>query len=56
MKVTLSKIKENSTENHQQGEEPRTQINSLEHKEEIGIQPEPEKKKRRKNNLKKWIV
>ena len=56
MKVTLSKIKQNSTGNHQQGKEPRIQINSLEHKEEIGIQPEQEKKERRKNNLKKWIV
>ena len=35
--------KENSTGNHSLGEEVRDQINNLEHKEEINIQPEQQK-------------
>ena len=40
MKVTLSEIKKNIQGTISGGEEARIQINDLEHKEEISIQPE----------------
>ena len=40
MKVTLSEIKKNLQGTTNEGEEPRIQINNLEHKEEINNQPE----------------
>ena len=43
MKVALCEIKKNLQETNSDGEETRTQINSLEQKEEINIQPEQNK-------------
>ena len=40
MKDTLSEIKKNLQGTNTEGEEARVQINDLEHKEEISIQPE----------------
>ena len=40
MKVTLSEIKTNPQGTNSKGKEARIQINDLEHKEEINIQPE----------------
>ena len=40
MKATLSEIKKNPQGNNSEGKETGTQINSLEQKEEINIQPE----------------
>ena len=40
MKVTQSEIKENVQAANSEGKETRTQINDLEQKEEISIQPE----------------
>ena len=40
MKVTLSEIKENLQGTNSEGKETRTQVNDLEQKEEINIQPE----------------
>ena len=40
MKATLSKIKKNPQGTNSEGKEARVQINSLDHKEEINIQPE----------------
>ena len=40
MKATLSEIKKNLQGINSEGEEARMQINDLEHKEEIGTQPE----------------
>ena len=40
MKATQSEIKENVLWTSSEGKETRTQINSLEQKEEINIQPE----------------
>ena len=40
MKVTISEIKKNLQETNSEGKETRTQINDLEHKEEINIQPQ----------------
>ena len=40
MKATLSEIKKNPQETNSEGKEARIQINDLEHKEEINIQPE----------------
>ena len=40
IKVTLSEIKKNPQRNNSEGEEDRIQINDLERKEEINIQPE----------------
>ena len=45
MKVT-SKIKKNLQGTNSGGDEPRIQINDLEHKEEISIQPEQQEEKR----------
>ena len=39
MKITLSEIKKNLQGINSKGEEARIQINNLEHKEEITIQP-----------------
>ena len=44
MKVTLSEIKKNLQGANSEGEESRIQINHLEHKEEIRIQPNSKKK------------
>ena len=46
MKVTLSEIKKNLQETNSGGDEARIQINDLEHKEEISIQPEQQEEKR----------
>ena len=46
MKVTLSKIKKNLQETNSEGKEARIQINDLEHREEINIQPEHKEQKR----------
>ena len=40
MKATLSEIKKNPQETNSEGKGARIQINDLEHKEEINIQPE----------------
>ena len=40
VKVMKSEIKENVQGTNSEGKETRTQINDLEHKEEINIQPE----------------
>ena len=40
MKVTLSKIKKNLQRTNCEGKEARIQINDLEHKEEINVQPQ----------------
>ena len=45
MKVTLSEIKKNLQGTNSGGEEGRIQINDLEHKEEISIQPEQQEEK-----------
>ena len=41
MKVTLSEIEKNPQGTNSEGKEVGIQINDLEHKEEINIQPEP---------------
>ena len=46
MKFILSEIKKNLQGTNNGGEEARIQINDLEHKEEISIQPEQQKEKR----------
>ena len=46
MKVTLSQIKKNLQGTNSDRKETRTQINSLEKKEEINIQPEENKETR----------
>ena len=46
MKATQSEIKENVQGTKSEGKETRTQINSLEQKEEINIQPEQNKETR----------
>ena len=46
MKVTLSEIKENLQGTNSGGDKARIQINDLEHKEELGIQPEQQEEKR----------
>ena len=40
MKAMLSEIKENVQGTNSEGKDARIQINNLEHKEEINIQPE----------------
>ena len=50
MKVTLSGIKKNLQGTNSGGDEARTQINHLEHKEEIRIQPEQKEETRIQNN------
>ena len=51
MKATLSEIKKNLQGINSEGEEARMQINDLEHKEEINIQPEQKEETRIQ---KKW--
>ena len=46
MKVTLSEIKKNLQGTNSEGKETRTQINNLDQKEEINIQPEQNEKTR----------
>ena len=46
MKTTLSEIKKSLWETISRGEEARIQINNLEHKEEINIQPEQQEETR----------
>ena len=43
MKVTLCEIKKNLQGTNSEGKEDGIQINNLEHKEEINIQPEQQK-------------
>ena len=51
MKAMLSEIKENVQGTNSDGKETRTQINNLEQKEEINIQPEQNEETRIQ---KKW--
>ena len=44
--VTLIEIKKNLQETNNGGDEAKIQINDLEHKEEISIQPEQQEEKR----------
>ena len=46
MKVTLSEIKKNLQGTNSEGKEARIQINNLEHKEVINIQPEQKEETR----------
>ena len=46
MKAVLNKIKENIQGTTNEGKETKTQINSLEQREEISIQPEQQEEKR----------
>ena len=46
MKVTLSEIRKNLQETNNEGDDAKIQINNLEHKEEISIQPEQQEEKR----------
>ena len=48
MKATLSAIKKNLQGTNSGGKEAGTQINDLEHKEEINIQPEQQEEKRKR--------
>ena len=50
MKVTLSEIKKNLQETNSEGKEARIQINDLEHREEINIQPEQKEETRIQKN------
>ena len=50
MKATLSEIKKNPRGTNSEGKETRVQINDLEHKEEINIQPEQKEKARIQTN------
>ena len=50
MKATLSEIKKNPQETNSEGKEARIQINDLEHKEEINIQPEQNEETRIQKN------
>ena len=52
MKFTLSEIKKNLQGINSEEKEAGIQINYLEHKEEINIQPESKKKKELKNKTK----
>ena len=46
MKVTLSEIRKNLQGITSAGDEARIQINNLEHKEELSIQPEQQEEKK----------
>ena len=46
MKVTLSEIKKNLYRTNRGKDEAENQINDLEHKEEISIQPEQQEEKK----------
>ena len=50
MKVTLSEIKKNLHGTNSGGEEAKIQVNDLEHKKEINIQPEEKKETRLQKN------
>ena len=50
MKGILSEMKKNIQRSNSEGEETGTQINALEQKEEINIQPEPSEQIRIQNN------
>ena len=50
LKAILSEIKENVQGTNSEGKETGTQINGLEHKQEINIQPEQNKNKRIQKN------
>ena len=50
MKVTLREIKKNLQGTNSEGKEARIQINDLEHKEEINIQPEQKEETRIQKN------
>ena len=50
MKATLSEIKKNPQGTNSEGKETGVQINDLEHKEEISIQPEQQKETRIQKN------
>ena len=50
MKVTLREIKKNKQGTNREGKEARNQINDLEYKEEINIQPEQKDETRIKKN------
>ena len=50
MKATQSEIRENIQGINSEGDETRTQINDLEQKEEISIQPEQNKETRMQKN------
>ena len=50
MKVTLSEIKQNPQGTNSGGKEARIQINDLEHREEINIQPEQKEETRIQKN------
>ena len=56
MKVTLNKIKKNLQEINSEGKETSTQINDLEQKEKITIQPEQNKKQEFKKMAWKMAV
>ena len=48
MKVALSEIKKTLQGTNSEGDDSRIQINNLEHKEEISIQPEQQQKRLKK--------
>ena len=57
VKAMRSEIKENVQGTNSEGTETRTQINSLEQKEEINIQPEQNEEARiQKNEERPWLV
>ena len=53
MKAMLSEIKENVQGTNSEGKETRTEINDLDHKEEINIQPEQNEETRIEKNEKR---
>ena len=50
MEAVQSEIKENTQRTNSEGKETRTQINNLEQKEEINIQPEQNEETRTQKN------
>ena len=50
VKAMQSEIKKNTQETNSEGKETRTEINDLEQKEEINIQPEPDEETRIQKN------
>ena len=50
LKATLSEIKKNLHGPNSEGKEARMQINDMEHKEEVNIQPEQKEETRIQNN------
>ena len=50
MKATLSEIKKNPQGTNSEGKETRVQINDLDHKEEINVQPEQNEETRIQKN------